>query len=90
MTSWLKRKLTGESNPHKSQTPPVPYIENKSRKRDRKNLLKAVSQNPWQKFIDEKRETIKEQQKLDAIHESFENKYLANYIHEPPPMGLEF
>ena len=49
-----------------------------------------MSQNPWQKFIDEKRETIKEQKKLDAIHESFENKYLSNYIHKSPPMGLEF
>jgi hypothetical protein len=53
-------------------------------------LIKAVSQNPWQKFIDDKREKEKEQKKMDALHESFENKYLAKFEHQAPSLGLEF
>jgi hypothetical protein len=27
---------------------------------------------------------------MDAIHESFENKYLAKFVHQSPPLGVEF
>ena len=53
-------------------------------------MTKSESQNPWQKFIDEKREKEREKKKMDAIHERFENKYLAKFVHQSPPLGVEF